>query len=69
MKELPAKYGADKFLVVKVDVRDQEDVDVAFKKAEVTFGRIDVVYNNAGYGAIGEVEAMPMSDGKDLFEV
>jgi NADP-dependent 3-hydroxy acid dehydrogenase YdfG len=69
MKELQAKYGVDKFLIVKVDVRDQEDVDAAFKKAEVTFGRIDVVYNNAGYGSVGEVEAMPISDGKDMFEV
>jgi NADP-dependent 3-hydroxy acid dehydrogenase YdfG len=69
MKELQAKYGVDKLLVVKVDVRHQEDVDAAFKKAEATFGHIDVVYNNAGYSAVGEVEAMPMSDGKDMFEV
>jgi NAD(P)-dependent dehydrogenase (short-subunit alcohol dehydrogenase family) len=68
MQEHQVKYGADKLIVVKVDVRNQEDVDAAFKKAEATFGRIDVVYNNAGYSAVGEVEAMPMSDGKEMFE-
>jgi NADP-dependent 3-hydroxy acid dehydrogenase YdfG len=69
MMEHQAKYGADKLLVVKADVKNQEDIDAAFKKAEETFGRIDVVHNNAGYSAVGEVEAMPMSDGKDMFEV
>jgi len=68
MKEHQVKHGVDKLLVVKVDVRNQEDVDAAFKKAEATFGRIDVVYNNAGYSAVGEVEAIPMSDGKEMFE-
>ncbi|KAJ7489093.1 NAD(P)-binding protein [Mycena latifolia] len=61
------KYG-DKILIVTVNVQSQEDVDGAFVQAEATFGRIDVVYNNAGYSAVGEVEAMPMEDGKDMFE-
>ena len=69
MKEYQAKYGADRLLVVKVDVQKQEDVDAAFKEAEAKLGRIDVVYNNAGYSAVGEVEAMPLADGKDMFEV
>jgi NAD(P)-dependent dehydrogenase (short-subunit alcohol dehydrogenase family) len=69
MKEHQVEYGADKLLIVKVDVKNQEDIDAAFKKAEGTFGRIDVVHNNAGYSAVGEVEAMPMSDGKEMFEV
>lgn len=69
MKEHQAKYGADKLLVVKVDVQKQEDVDAAFSQAQEKFGRIDVVYNNAGYSAVGEVEAMPLAHGKDMFEV
>jgi NADP-dependent 3-hydroxy acid dehydrogenase YdfG len=62
------KYGA-RILVVKVDVQSQEDVEAAFAQAKEVFGRIDVVYNNAGYSAVGEVEAMPMADAKDMFEV
>ncbi|KAJ6564644.1 NAD-P-binding protein [Mycena capillaripes] len=61
------QYGG-LLLVVKVDVQRQEDVDAAFAQAEATFGRVDVVYNNAGYSAVGEVEAMPMADAKDMFE-
>ncbi|KAJ7687699.1 hypothetical protein B0H17DRAFT_1203412 [Mycena rosella] len=61
------KYGP-KILVVKVNVQSQEDVESAFAQAEAAFGRIDVVYNNAGYSAVGEVEAMPMEDAKDMFE-
>ncbi|KAJ7176865.1 hypothetical protein C8R46DRAFT_889684 [Mycena filopes] len=55
-------------LVVKVNVQHQADVDAAFAQAEATFGRIDVVYNNAGYSAVGEVEGMPLEDAKDMFE-
>jgi NAD(P)-dependent dehydrogenase (short-subunit alcohol dehydrogenase family) len=69
MKGHQVAYGADKLVVVQVDVNHQEDIDAAFKKAEETFGRIDVVHNNAGYSAVGEVEATPMSDGKAMFEV
>ncbi|KAJ7677921.1 NAD(P)-binding protein [Mycena polygramma] len=61
------KHGA-RLLVVKVNVQSQEDVDAAFAQAKDVFGRIDVVYNNAGYSAVGEVEAMPMADVKDMFE-
>ena len=69
MKSYQAKYGADKLLVVKVNVQSQEDIDAAFAKAKNVFGRVDVVYNNAGSSAVGEVEAMPVEDGKDMFEV
>jgi NADP-dependent 3-hydroxy acid dehydrogenase YdfG len=69
MKDHQAKHGADKLLVLKVNVQNQDDIDAAFRMAEATFGRIDVVYNNAGYSAGGEVEAMPMMDGKEMFEV
>ncbi|TDL15493.1 NAD(P)-binding protein [Rickenella mellea] len=68
MKDHQAKYGKDKLLVAKVNVQSQEDIDAAFEEARKTFGRIDVVYNNAGYSAVGEVEAMPMVDAKDMFE-
>ncbi|KAF7369265.1 putative NAD-P-binding protein [Mycena venus] len=67
MSTLKSKYGA-RVLVVKVDVQSQEDVDTAFAQAQAHFGQIDVVYNNAGYSAVGEVEAMPMADAKDMFE-
>ena len=40
----------------------------AFAAAKAKFGRIDVVANNAGYAALGEVEAMAEADARGLFE-
>jgi len=36
--------------------------------AQDTFGRIDVVFNNAAYGIIGEVEGTPEADARALFD-
>lgn len=43
-------------LVVKVDVTSKEMVEAAVWQAESHFGRIDVLINNAGYGAYGFFE-------------
>ncbi|KAK7052070.1 putative NAD-P-binding protein [Favolaschia claudopus] len=67
MNALKGKYE-DRILVVKVNVQSKEEVDAGFAQAQKHFSRIDVVYNNAGYSAVGEVEAMPMADAKDMFE-
>ncbi|KAG1865847.1 NAD(P)-binding protein [Suillus subalutaceus] len=40
----------------------------AFLKAREAFGRIDVVFNNAGLCIIGEAEGMPDDDAKLLFD-
>lgn len=50
ISDLTTMYGKDKLLVVKVDVTKLQDITDAFAKAKQAFGRIDVVYNNAGYG-------------------
>jgi len=41
---------AKNFLAVKLDVTVASDIEAAFEKAVSTFGRVDVVVNNAGYG-------------------
>ena len=38
-------------LVVATDVRDHESVRILFAKTRETFGRLDVLFNNAGIGA------------------
>jgi NAD(P)-dependent dehydrogenase (short-subunit alcohol dehydrogenase family) len=47
----PAEYFA-----VAVDVADDESVDAAVAAVAEKFGRIDIVVNNAGIGALGTVE-------------
>lgn len=65
-KESQTNCAADGLFVIKVDVQNQEDVDATFKRAEATFGGIVVGYNNAGYSTVSEVEAMSLSEGKDM---
>jgi NAD(P)-dependent dehydrogenase (short-subunit alcohol dehydrogenase family) len=53
-----AKELGGKTLEVQTDVSDQASVQALFAKAKETFGRVDVLFNNAGIGA----PAMPLED-------
>lgn len=57
LASLSEQYPKDKLLVLKLDVTNREDITAAFAKVGDVFGRIDVVFNNAGYALVGEVEA------------
>ncbi|MFJ6121753.1 SDR family NAD(P)-dependent oxidoreductase [Streptomyces sp. NPDC092129] len=59
LASLSERYGDDRFLPLQLDVRDSAAVRDAVQSAEVTFGGIDVLVNNAGHmltGAVEEVE-------------
>lgn len=68
LSDLVARYSADKLLVLKVDVTKQEDIDEAFARTRSTFGRLDVVFNNAGYGLSTEIEGTPIDKAREIFE-
>jgi NAD(P)-dependent dehydrogenase (short-subunit alcohol dehydrogenase family) len=69
LSDLSAKYPASQLLVVKLDVTSPADIEAAFAKAVETFGRVDVLYNNAGYGSVGEIEGTPDDVARGVFEV
>ena len=70
LQELSANYPEDKLLVLKVDVTNQADIDHAFARTKEVFGRLDVVFNNAGAaGVMGEAEMIPIDDARAVIDV
>lgn len=55
VKDLAEGYD-DTALVLPLDVTNKEQVSSAVAKAEETFGKIDVLVNNAGYGYFTSIE-------------
>ncbi|KAL4251234.1 short-chain dehydrogenases/reductases (SDR) family protein [Abortiporus biennis] len=66
---LKPQYPESQLLILKLDVTISSDITAAFAKAKERFGRIDVVFNNAGYCIVGETEATPEKMARELFEV
>ena len=59
-----------KVLVVPTDVTDQASVKAAFAKTRDTFGRLDVLFNNAGTFAVGTpLEDIPLDVWKRVVDV
>lgn len=60
LKSLAQELGADKALAVPTDVAEWPEVEALAKAAVSEFGRIDVVFANAGFGADrGFLESSP----------
>ena len=60
--------ASERLLVLKVDVTKKEDVISAFVEAKKKFGRIDIVFNNAGYALGSVVESTPDDAARAIFE-
>ena len=64
-----AELEDDNVMVSKLDLLNPATIQDAVIAAEERFGSIDVLVNNAGYGAYGPLEATPMSVIRRQFEV
>ena len=63
-----AAVKRDQVAITRCDVTDRESVDAAVAFAYDTFGHIDVVYNNAGYGLYGMIEELEDEEVHDQFD-
>ncbi|CAL1703529.1 unnamed protein product [Somion occarium] len=68
LDDLKSQYPSSKLLVLPLDVTDYQQIKDAFSKAKDAFGRIDIVFNNAGRGLVGEVEGIPEEEARALFD-
>jgi NAD(P)-dependent dehydrogenase (short-subunit alcohol dehydrogenase family) len=57
------------FFPVEVDLTNEDSVGCAMHNTNKTFGRIDVVVNNAGYGIGGSIEELSDKETRDSFDV
>lgn len=67
IRYLVERYG-DKVQLVKLDVTNQTEAKIAIKTAFDSFGRLDVLVNNAGYGNICSIEEANIADFRDEIE-
>jgi NAD(P)-dependent dehydrogenase (short-subunit alcohol dehydrogenase family) len=58
----------DRVLVTRLDVTDSASITAAVEAGLNEFGKIDVLVNNAGYGAFGPLEATPMENARRQFD-
>ncbi|MBN8234034.1 oxidoreductase [Halobacillus kuroshimensis] len=65
MKDLEEK-GVN---ILQMDVTDEASIEGGIQQMIEEQGRIDVLFNNAGYGSYGAVEDVPMTEAKRQFEV
>ena len=67
VEELAADFPG-RALALKLDVRDEEAARMAVTETVGDFGRIDVVFNNAGFALVGSVEGTSDKQARDLFD-
>jgi len=59
----------ERFLPLAVDLNNLDCIDESIQQTLATFGRIDVVVNNAGYGMTGTLEEIGEQDIRNIFNV
>ena len=61
------KYG-DSVLTLELDVTNTAQVNATVAQAHAHFGRLDIVFNNAGYSLVGTIEEAGADDIRAMYE-
>jgi NAD(P)-dependent dehydrogenase (short-subunit alcohol dehydrogenase family) len=70
LERIAAECGADKALAVVADVRKPESVKSLFAQTTQKFGRLDLLFNNAGMGAPAvPMDELPYEKWKEVVDV
>lgn len=72
LQDVAAQSGAsaERFLVVPADVSDEASVQAMFGKVESHFGRLDLLFNNAGVNAPGiPLEDLSLDQWKNVVDI
>jgi NAD(P)-dependent dehydrogenase (short-subunit alcohol dehydrogenase family) len=67
--DLKQAVGAENelFLPLAVDLKSEASVQEAIEKTVATFGQVDIIVNNAGYGLTGSIEELTDEETRDNF--
>lgn len=65
--DLNERYG-ENVLTLALDVTQPEQVKAVVEQAHAHFGRLDIVFNNAGYSLVGTIEEASAADIRALYE-
>jgi NAD(P)-dependent dehydrogenase (short-subunit alcohol dehydrogenase family) len=68
IQDLVAGRG-DAAIALRLDVTKPDEITAAVRTAEATFGRIDVLVNNAGIGYFGAIEESDEAEVRRMFEI
>ena len=68
LRELQEQYSGN-VRIATLDVTKPETINAAISWTEETFGRLDVLVNNAGHGFMGAVEETTPDEYRPLFDV
>ena len=68
-KALDEQAGARVAVFVRTDVTNLQDLEALVSAAERHFGRLDVMFNNAGIGSFGDTVSIGVEDWRRVIEV